>query len=60
MHLLYWIDLREHPLTIADLDYHHHLEANPSATVRQFVKTIAAADGVILTSLLDQGSYSGV
>ncbi|EJF80108.1 hypothetical protein MCO_00325 [Bartonella sp. DB5-6] len=57
---LHWVDLREQPLPIADPDYHHNVEANPSAVVRQFVKTIAAADGVILASPLYQGSYSGV
>ncbi|WP_273759118.1 NAD(P)H-dependent oxidoreductase [Bartonella sp. ML70XJBT.G] len=57
---LHWVDLREQPLPIADPDYHHNVEAHPSVAVRQFVKTIAAADGVILASPLYQGSYSGV
>ncbi|WP_156850566.1 NADPH-dependent FMN reductase [Bartonella refiksaydamii] len=57
---LHWVDLREQPLPITDPDYHNHVESNPSAAVRQFVKTIAAADGVILASPLYQGSYSGV
>ncbi|MGF7156945.1 NADPH-dependent FMN reductase [Bartonella heixiaziensis] len=58
--LLHWVDLREQPLPITDPDYHHQVEANPSAAVRQFIKTITAADGVILASPLYQGSYSGV
>ncbi|WP_208433643.1 NADPH-dependent FMN reductase [Bartonella taylorii] len=57
---LHWVDLREQPLPITDPDYHNHVESNPSAAVRQFVKTIAAADGVVLASPLYQGSYSGV
>ncbi|CDO47655.1 NADPH-dependent FMN reductase [Bartonella henselae] len=57
---LNWVDLREQPLSIVDPDYHSHVEDNPSAAVRQFIKKIAAADGVILASPLYQGSYSGV
>ncbi len=57
---LHWVDLREQPWPIVDLDYHHDVGAHPSAAVRQFVKTIATADGVILASPLYQGSYSGV
>ncbi|UTO29110.1 NADPH-dependent FMN reductase [Bartonella harrusi] len=57
---LHWVDFREQPLPIADPDYHHCVEDNPSVVVRQFVKKIAAADGVILASPLYQGSYSGV
>ncbi|PIT71144.1 NADPH-dependent FMN reductase [Bartonella tribocorum] len=57
---LHWVDLRDNPLPITDPDYHHKVEANPSAAVRQFVKTIAAAHGIILASPLYQGSYSGV
>ncbi|WP_245410074.1 NADPH-dependent FMN reductase [Bartonella tribocorum] len=56
---LYWVDLRDTPLPRTDPDYHHQVEANPNAAVRQFVKTIAAADGIILASPLYQGSYSG-
>ncbi|WP_019221002.1 NADPH-dependent FMN reductase [Bartonella senegalensis] len=55
-----WVDLREQPLPIVDPDYHNHVEDNPSFVVRQFIKTIAAVDGVILASPLYQGSYSGV
>ncbi|WP_142416089.1 NADPH-dependent FMN reductase [Bartonella massiliensis] len=57
---IHWIDLREHPLPIVDPDYHHQVENHPSAAVRQFIKTIVAADGIILASPLYQGSYSGV
>ncbi|WP_375621749.1 MULTISPECIES: NADPH-dependent FMN reductase [unclassified Bartonella] len=57
---LHWVDLREQPLPMTDPDYHQQVEANPSAAVREFVKTIAAADGVILASPVYQGSYSGV
>ncbi|WP_375675335.1 NADPH-dependent FMN reductase [Bartonella sp. CL100XZDX] len=57
---LQWVDLREQPLPMTDPDYHQRVEANPSAAVREFVKTIAAADGVILASPVYQGSYSGV
>ncbi|MBX4335969.1 NADPH-dependent FMN reductase [Bartonella raoultii] len=57
---LHWVDLREQPLPIADPDYHHCVEDNPNVAVRQFIQTIAKADGVILASPLYQGSYSGV
>ncbi len=47
-------------MPITDPDYHHQVEANPSVAVKQFVKTIAAADDIILASPLSQGSYLGV
>ncbi|WP_244427580.1 NADPH-dependent FMN reductase [Bartonella queenslandensis] len=45
---------------MTDPDYHHQIETNPSAAVRQFIKAIAAAHSIILTSPLYQGSYLGV
>ncbi|WP_246054716.1 NAD(P)H-dependent oxidoreductase [Bartonella massiliensis] len=47
-------------MPIADPDYYHDVEVHLSVAVRQFVKTIAAADEIILASPLYQGSYSGV
>lgn len=55
-----WVDLRENPLPITDPDYHHDVSSNPSLVVREFVKTVDQADGIILASPLYQGSYSGV
>jgi azobenzene reductase len=55
-----WVDLREHPLPIADPDYHHKAAETPNKAVRDLVYQVASSDGIVLASPLYHGSYSGV
>lgn len=55
-----WVDPRVKPLPIADPDYHRNVAETPSQAVRDLVRQVELADGIILASPLYHGSYSGV
>lgn len=52
---LNWVDLREQPLSIVDPDYHSHVEDNPSAAVRQFIKKSLRLMVLFLRALFIKG-----